>query len=194
MGANSHKCEVDSSVGREPSRASRSGGFFVVRSQRLVQKHPGASRNGRPGSRGSRRERRVPKHAGPAGRERGDEPDTDGRANHRMGSQTAARFRAPRQNLFVRDLVCRISRLTDAGGEDFGYFAPGKAGSNPAFGVTYRGGSPGGPLKSRAAVLSFAREPALTSLKADFACSPAYPSIAGALRRQGGGEDVCYFV
>jgi hypothetical protein len=26
-----------------------------------------------------------------------------------------------------------ICGSTDAGGEDFGYFAPGKAGSNPAF-------------------------------------------------------------
>ena len=34
---------------------------------------------------------------------------------------------------FASLLAMTICGSTDAGGEDFGYFAPGKAGSNPAF-------------------------------------------------------------
>lgn len=41
-----------------------------------------------------------------------------------------------------------------AGGEEIGYFAPGKAGSNPAFGVTYRGSGLARAVASRVPVLS----------------------------------------
>ena len=51
------------SASHGPSRASRSGGFFVVRST-AHSKHPGASRNGRPGSRGSRRKGACPSARG----------------------------------------------------------------------------------------------------------------------------------
>ena len=56
--------------------------------------HPGASRNGRPGSRGSRRTGACPTR-GACRRERGDEPDTDGRANSEEFAN-AARRQAPR--------------------------------------------------------------------------------------------------
>lgn len=57
---------------------------------------PGASRNGRPGSRGSRGNARV-QARGACRREQGDEPDTDGRVNSKEFANGGAST-APRRN------------------------------------------------------------------------------------------------
>ena len=62
----------------------------------------------------------------------------------------AAPVRAPRRILAIR--LAASCGSTNAGGEDFGYFAPGKAGSNPAFGVTYRGSGLARAVASRAPI------------------------------------------
>jgi hypothetical protein len=107
-----------------PSRASRSGGFFVVRSM-AHSKFPGESRNGRPGSRGSRRRGACPTVRGlPEGtrREAGyrwqSEPfkgSLSRRAVHSAATEFVSSFGLP-----------RLAAQPNAGGEDFGYFAPGK--------------------------------------------------------------------
>ena len=72
----------------------------------LDEKYPGESRNGRPGSRGSRR-RGACSERGACRRERGDKPDTDDRANPE-GFAIAAR-RSERRDRIYLHLVCRVA-------------------------------------------------------------------------------------
>src|SRR5262249_8939803 len=159
------------------------------------------SRNGRPGSRGSRRQARA-RVRGACRRERGDEPDTDGRADFSEfangGAPSAAQIYfvigLPQRTIIAGEakpsrlpawgrhcLVAALLAMTrcgspDAGGEDVGYFATmGKAGSTPAFEVTHCGGAQARVATRHSAGVS-ARSACVDSLKADIACSPAYPS------------------
>jgi hypothetical protein len=63
-----------------PSRAKRSGGFFVARS-RLIEQLPGVTPERETRIPGLARENARAQARGACRRERGDEPDTDGRAN-----------------------------------------------------------------------------------------------------------------
>jgi hypothetical protein len=92
--------------------------------------------------------RRVPEARGLSEGTR-RKPDTDGRANPE-GFAIAARFRAPHRFCIWFAACCGS---TDAGGEDFGYFALETAGSNPACDVTHRGGAREGSRAPR--LLSF---------------------------------------
>jgi hypothetical protein len=77
-------------------------------------------------------------------RERGDEPDTDGRANSSEFAHCGATQSAAQIYFVIWSAAGIIVRRgsTDAGGEDVGYFASnGKAGSTPAFDVTHCGGA-----------------------------------------------------
>jgi hypothetical protein len=106
----------------------------------------------------------------------------------------AAHRSAPPQNLFVFWFGCVIAarptlvvKISDTSHWK-------KAGSNPAFDVHVPWKRPRKAVASRAPVFPSAEEPALSATDSDFACSPACVSIVDASHRQGGGEDVCYFV
>src|SRR5579871_402602 len=91
--------QIDSSLRCEPSRARVLRRVFCCpdATEGLIENElPGESRNGRPGSRGSRDNARA-QVRGACRRERGDEPDTDDRANsrefaHRGASCAAEEF------------------------------------------------------------------------------------------------------
>lgn len=132
---------------------------------------PGASRNGRPGSRGSRGNARA-QARGACRREQGDEPDTDGRVNSKEFANGGAST-APRRN-FQNGLPHR-SGSTNAGGEDIGYFAPPeRAGSNPAFDA--RTGDAASQRSARAPAQLLARKArrCVVVTDTDIARSPAY--------------------
>jgi len=149
MGAISHK-RYQKFVSHEPSRATAPEGFLFSEA-RFVQRSEMKTGDPDPGARASDRAR--PKARGlPEGTARAT-------AVHRwQGEPIRVRFggapysRAPRQYSFC-NLVCRVCGLMNAGGEDVGYFAPGKAGSNPASDVTYRGSGLARAVASRAPVL-----------------------------------------
>ncbi len=172
-----------------PSRASRSGGFFVVRSTAHLN-CPAQSRNGRPGSRGSRGDARA-QARGACRREQGDEPDTDGRASSKEFATAARRQR--RDEIFENGWPHRCGS-TDAGGEDVGYFAQlERAGSNPAF-DTRTGMRPGkGPHAARRSFSPARRGAALSSLTPISPVPQRTYQWPASMRRSGGGEDVCYF-
>jgi hypothetical protein len=128
MGAISRKRNRQSASTDLPEPNAPEGILF---SEARSSKYPGESRYGRPGSRGSRLVARGSRAQGlPEGTRR--KPDTDGRANLRgVRYCGVARGAATEYVSYIWFAASRGS--TDAGGEDFGYFAPGKAGSNPAF-------------------------------------------------------------
>jgi hypothetical protein len=134
MGAISRKRNRQSASTDLPEPNAPEGILF---SEARSSKYPGESRYGRPGSRGSRLMARGSRAQGlPEGTRR--KPDTDGRANLRgVRYCGVARGAATEYVSYIWFAASRGS--TDAGGEDFGYFALGKAGSNPAFDVTHRG-------------------------------------------------------
>jgi hypothetical protein len=102
MGGVLPESRTDRLLVRGPSRATAPEGFLLP--EPLAHREPpGASRNGRPGSRGSREHARA-QVRGACRRERGDEPDTDGRASFFESSQNAARRRQRRNIPFP---VCR---------------------------------------------------------------------------------------
>jgi len=105
---------------------------FLLSAARLIRtEHPGAGRNGRPGSPGSRLMARA-QERGACRRERGASRIPMAERSS-TGTARAAQLRRDKR-LFCYP-VSRASRgSTDAGGEDVGYFAPmERAGSNPAF-------------------------------------------------------------
>ena len=128
--------EIDSSLTRT-LRASSSGGYFIFRSM-AVEIPPAEAGTGDPGP-GARAGMRAPEARGlPEGTRR--KPDTDGRADQEKVRYGGAPLRAPRQNLFLNFEFAASCGSTNAGGEDFLILRTmGKAGSNPAFDVTYRG-------------------------------------------------------
>src|SRR4051794_36282151 len=97
MGAISHRRTDTSPVAASPPEPDAPEGFFVVRSGLTRTEHPGANRNGRPGSRGSCLLARA-QERGACRRERGDEPDTDDRAAPE-GFAMAAQLRRDKANL-----------------------------------------------------------------------------------------------
>ena len=157
----------------------------------LIFERPGGSRNGRPGSRGSRGDARA-QARGACRRERGaSRTPMAERTFH--GSQIAARRRQRRSNSFS---VCRnfCAAQTNAGGEDVGYFAPGKAGSTPAFGSR----TVERPWQRTARATAQVSRPMRTGACVDATESryrpfPSVPFNCRCSHRHGGGEDVCYF-
>ena|SRR5215472_5077438 len=102
-------------------RASSSGGYFIFRSM-VIRNSSGGSRSGRPGSRGSRRKARA-RSAGPAG---GNEAQAGHRWQSGLGKGSLRRCAVESAATdFVSQFWLAASRgSTNAGGEDFGYFAP----------------------------------------------------------------------
>jgi hypothetical protein len=146
-----------------PSRASRSGGFFVFSEQ-----HGSLRTSRRKPERETRipglaPERRVPRSAGPAG-------GNEARSRTPMAERTP-RGSSWRRTFQRRAKICLSSGLPhlaaqpNAGGEDFGYFAhKERAGSNPAFDAR-TGMRPGeGPHAARRSLASARSEAVLSSL------------------------------
>ena len=177
------------SASHGPSRASRSGGFFVVRTHGLIE-HPGDSRNGRPGSRGSRGKARA-QVRGACRRERGDEPDTDGRANP-DGSQHAAR-RQRRDRIFVDRFAAMIAAQPTLVVKMSDTSLHGKAGSNPAFDARTVDAALGEACTRHGAGLSARTAPVLSSLTPISPVPQRTHQWPMRKHRPGGGEDVCYF-
>jgi hypothetical protein len=122
MGAISHK-RYRQFVSHEPSRATALEGFLFSKA-RFVQR----SENGRPGSRDSRERSRASTSAGPAGGNGASDRGPPMAGRTLRGSLGDAPYsRASRQYSFC-NLVCRVCGSMNAGGEDFGYFVPGKRG------------------------------------------------------------------
>ena len=183
--------EIDKSAHRTPPSQQLRRVFYFP--ERGHSKFLRRSRNGRPGSLGSRRHARA-RSAGPAG-------GNEARARHRWQSEPGrvryggAPLRAPRQNLFC-NLLAASRGSTNAGGEDFGYFAPWeKRVRIPPLTSRTVEAAPRGPLR-RGSRFFRQEGPALASLTTDIAYSPAcllQLSMRSNAPRHGGGEDVCYF-
>jgi hypothetical protein len=107
---------------------------FYFRKAALVRNIPAQAGTGDPDP-GARAAVAWAQERGACRRERGEKPDTDGRANLSMGFAMAAHRSAPPQNLFRNFGIVDASHR-QGGGEDVCYFVVKarqcRAGSNPA--------------------------------------------------------------
>lgn len=127
--------EIDSPLIRTlPSQPLRRVFYFPKQGR---SKFSGEAGTGDPDP-GARARMRAPEARGlPEGTRR--KPDTDGRANQ-VGFAMAAQSSERRDGIHFSIWFAASRGSTNAGGEDFGYFAPMEtAGSNPACEVTHRG-------------------------------------------------------
>ena len=170
MGATSPEGEIDRPFDTDPPEPGAPEGFSFPEYW-LIRICPATAGNGRPGSRGSRLAGAGARSAGPAG---GNEAQAGDRwrsepCRVRYGGAAAS---AATEFLFAIRFAASCGS-TNAGGEDFGYFAPWKKRVRipPLTSRTVEAASRG-PLRRG---LRFFREeePALASLRADIACSPA---------------------
>ncbi len=172
-----------------PSRASKLRRVFCCLEHNTFEM-PGASRNGRPGSRGSREHARAQKR-GACRRERGASriPMAE-RTEVRYGGATFSQSAATE---FV--LLFAASRgAVNAGGEDFGYFAPSAVKHPPSIDRTVesvrRDGCVAGSGEALWPNLRFGCRPPMSPVpQRAFPFAEAQPHAC----RHGGGEDVCYF-
>jgi hypothetical protein len=125
MGAISRKRNRPS-VSHGPSRASRAPEGFLLSEARRILRIPGGSRNGRPGSRGSRLSARGPSARGLSEGTR-RKLDTDGRANLVRVRTLRRAMQSAAGEIFLKSGLPPLAAQPNAGGEDFGYFAPWKA-------------------------------------------------------------------
>jgi hypothetical protein len=161
------------SVYRTPPEPKAPEGFFISALSRAAFKfRPGMAGTEDPDSGIADA---CPRHASearglPEGTRR--EPDTDGRANQEGSLWRRAVESAATE--FVLQFCFAASRgSTNAGGEDFGYFAPWeKRVRIPPLTSRTVEAAPRGPLR-RGSRFFCQEAPALTSLTADIACSPA---------------------
>jgi len=171
----------------DPPEPASSGGYFIFWSANFIIR-PAQAGTGDPDP-GARARMRAPEARGlPEGTRR--KPDTDGRANQGSLWRRAVESAATK---FFCNLVCRIVRPTNAGGEDLGYFAP-PSGEKSAFNRSYRGIRPAGGCDAGCGE-------AISRTCVSIVVIPISPVPQRAFRsprrsnapRHGGGEDVCYF-
>jgi hypothetical protein len=126
------------SVHPDPPEPASSGGYFIFWSTDFAIR-PAQAGTGDPDP-GARARMRAPEARGLSEGTR-RKPDTDGRANQRFA--LAARRRERRDGICFAIWFAALRGQTNAGGEDFGYFAP-PSGEKSAFNRSYRGIRPAG--------------------------------------------------